>query len=397
MTPQVFAQLLKDSRKQEDYFNSFLDTHKRTFENSVSIHFSAKIYDDIDVSKIFYDHFVDFVVDDLSKVKSETSFETWVYDMSERRIADIQPMVIQKVRASRRSAREKNRILEDFIREKETIIRNVVRKEFESKKYNGYRENIRKALIQFFFSENGADHVLREDIQDIDGWLYTCMTNLANRKRSKIEAEVGINPKACPLDDTRLPSNNKPSDEPSMDNDIVHEEVVVDSSIESSWVKEEINLYLKILRISHPQYAKLIYLKKIEGYSSASIAHKWGLTVAAVNNRMNEAMIQLVKVALPVIRERNRKMYNTCGHLVQPDYQRMLLKCFFEENKNYNDMASKFNKSPSKISEHFKSAIDNLKKIYIQLSKKIKEEKKPGEYLTDKEELAMKKEIGWEE
>ena len=425
MTPQIFAQALKDPQKQKNCYDSFLSKYKKKFDSCIAIRFSAKIYEEVDVSIFFYDHLLDFVINDLLNVKPNTSFDVWIYEMSERRIADIQPTVNGKIRDVRRRTRERSVAWDNFVKDKKDIIGKVVSKCFGDDKYNGKRQKIEELLIQFFAADRGADNVFRDDINDIDGWLYTCLRNLSNRKRIEIETEVGLgNPKTDYADDfglivdsdeqlseppvndsegegeqsfNSLESEMLENEQSNTDNETESDVVDVNSLMESNWAREAFYEYLKILSVNYPQYAKIIYLRKIQGYSTMEVARILKKTVAAIDNKMNEAMAQLVKVALPDIRLRNNKMYQLYGHLVQPNYNRLLLKGFFEEGKDYVELAVERGTQPSKITTDFRNALKELQRISKRLESERREkaEKDDVAFVTKEEELEIKKMIGW--
>jgi len=68
MTPFIFAQLLKDPNRQEECFKRFIEKNRSKFDETISIRFSTKKYEEVDVSAFFYKDFKEFVIKDLSQV-----------------------------------------------------------------------------------------------------------------------------------------------------------------------------------------------------------------------------------------------------------------------------------------------------------------------------------------
>ena len=60
MTPFIFAQLLKDPNRQEECFKRFIEKNRSKFDETISIRFSTKKYEEVDVSAFFYKDFKEF-------------------------------------------------------------------------------------------------------------------------------------------------------------------------------------------------------------------------------------------------------------------------------------------------------------------------------------------------
>lgn len=414
MTPQIFVQLLKSPSGQK-IFNSFLGKHRNHFDTAIGIHFFSKRYNDIDVSAIFYNHLMDYVVKDLSNAKIGTSFDKWLYDMSERRIKDIQSTVnweVIKVAARNGGERNRNIACDLLLKEGNKTIWNVISTCFNDSKYNGLKKEIANVLIQRFYDESSEQLYTIDDKEHYLAWFYTCLKNLANRQRATIEEEVGIKPITHVSLDSNTRTNNdeqpnepfvnkaeekldqslagassNDSEEDTLEQTYEADIIDMDPALGEIWAANKLEGYLALMS-NYPRYVELIRAIKIEGVDRETLAEEWECTIEAIYNMTNEAMTQLVKVALPDIRKRSKKMYKKYAHLVKDDYAKTLLKGVFEEGKDYHKLATEHKKRPSDIAADFQRAFKYLKRI--------DRNQETGKYFTDKEEKDEKRKIGWD-
>lgn len=417
ITPFIFSQLLNDPNRQESYFDSFLRKNKSKFDNSISIRFSAQKYEDVDVSAFFYNNFKEFVIKDLSVVNKDVSFDNWVYEMSERRVKNIFSDVnkeVARIMTQKGGASNWGVACEIIYKEYHNILNEVVFSNFKDDKYKGLKREIADILFQRFYLSR-VNPAPITSIENYEGWLCTCLRNLANRDREKIGEEVIIrdggnisldqdmsnrariecSPSSDSIDEftenqSQMPTISVPENETDSeeDDDII---TIVDESNDSISSDSASNLLETYLNLLPPKYAELIRAIVLEGVPRETIAEEWECSNAAIYNMMNEAMTALVRVALPEIRKRNLKTYrkiqsylkfNQDGNPFSED-EMLILKEFFEDNKSVEELAKEHRRIPSAMAAKMRKALKGLYKFANSLE--------PEEFLSKDEELVFKK------
>lgn len=424
ITPFIFAQLLKNPSKNEFYFNDFINKYKNKFESTIAIRFAADKYHDVKINNIFYTDFKAFVIQDLESVKDNVCFEDWVFDLAERRVKKIRSEVDKETaRVLTQKGGIKNWMDANDIISREHIntINKVVLTCFKDDKYQDCKKDISSILLNLFYLERATNPTPIAHIDNYEGWLFKCLSNLANNKRKDIEKELGIRDgsiisldnlenskknkaKNASTDDFSEKSNNithQPTDTNSFEkateskskneDDSYPIDDIVDSSYDEG-AEVELEKYLTLMS-PWPKYVELIRAIKLEGIPAKTLAEEWGCTNAAIYNMMNEAMAKLVSVALPEIRFRMKKTYKKCitsnnTEIKFSKFEKTILKELFEDGLKLVEIATKHDKSPSYLSNMFYAAINKVKRI----SNRFEME----EYLTDEEEREFKKQISWD-
>lgn len=403
MTPYILGQLLKQSSKQEIYFNSFLSKNKCKFDNSISIRFSARKYEGVDIHKFFYDNFKEFVIKDLEYVNDKVEYENWVYDLAEKRIKEIRSKVDREAARilTQKGGEENWKLAYDIIcREYRDVIMNVVLSCFKDDKYKGYKEEIAHVLVQnFYISRTNPTPI--SSIENYENWLFVCLKNFSNNKRKEIETELGIRDiitisidsnqdnkvkKECSssaeseftmdtIESTSQPSTHLIQDENDNEVEATSQRSEALDIPDEGESENELERYFALM--TSPKYVELIRAIKIEKVPVEVLAEEWDCTKAAIYNMMNEAMAMLVSVALPEIRVRMKKMYLKCEPFFNTntidvelfDYEKIVLKELFENGLRLNDIALKYHRPLSTTSAKMYSALNKVKRIYHNLDK----------------------------
>ena len=418
MTPFIFAQLLKDPNRQEECFKRFIEKNRSKFDETISIRFSTKKYEEVDVSAFFYKDFKEFVIKDLSQVDKDVLFDKWVYDLSERRVKKIRSEVNKELARNltlKGGASNWGLACEIVYKEYRNIFKEVVSYNYKDDKYKGCKDEIEAILFQRFFLSRVNPGPI-ESIENYEGWLRACLRNLANRDRPKVDEELGVrdgtiisfdsvqtnstiaktNSSESSIEDDSdspaQPSDISTADEDSTLKEKDNEIQIIDDSGDSRHVDSAIVLLESFLQLlTNPKHIEIIRAIKLEGVPVETLAEDWGCTNAAIYNMMNEAMTALVRVALPVIRKRNFKKYKKCQlyfkenpkDKIYSDYEESILKEFFEDGRTVEELAVEHRKLPSIMASNLRKALDKMYKVVQTLE--------PEEYLSKDEELGIKK------
>ena len=418
ITPFIFLKLLNDPDKQQSCFDSFIRKYKTKFDNSISIRFSAKKYEGVDVSAFFYHNFKEFVIKDLSVVNQDVSFDNWVYEMSERRIKSIYSDVnkeVARILTQIGGASNWGIACEIIYTEYHNILNEVVFSNFRDDKYKGLKRDIADILFQRFYLSR-INPAPIASIENYEGWLRTCLRNLANRDRDIIEEEViirdgdnislnqnisnhartGCDPTSDTVDEftesqSQMPITSVSEDETELEGDDDKVPFVDDSndSTSSDTARALLESYFNLM--TNPMYVELIRAIILEGVPVETMAEEWKCTNAAIYNMKNEAMTALVRVALPEIRKRNIKKYKKIQSYLKlnpddqrfSDYELMILKKFFEDHKSVEDIAKEYHREPYTMAANIRKALKALYKFAQSLD--------PEEPLSKDEEIVFKK------
>lgn len=375
MKPSVFVQLLEDPQKGERDYSRFLIKHNGKFDNAISIRFSAKKYENVDVSAVFYDNFKEFIIQDLSLIGDDVPDDrddNWVYDLAERRIKKIRPEVnkkLAKILTQMGGAKNWGLACEIVYKEYQNVFKKVVSDYFRDDIYRGHGQEIVNILFQrFYLSRVNATPIAF--IENYEGWLYICLRHLANRVRKEIDQEIIIRDgNNISLDSILEKITQAAESSPSPDSTDKVPNNVTDGLIEDpdpDWAHALLERYLRL--IPNPKYAELIRAIKLEGIPVETMAEEWKCSIAAIYNMMNEAMTALVRVALPEIRKRNLKKYKKSQSYFKAhpedkeltDYEKKILKEFFEDGKKVEELAIKHHRIQSVMAANLRKALNTM-------------------------------------
>ena len=264
-------------------------------------------------------------------------------------------------------------------------IRNAVSICFSGPLYSGRRREVYDTFVSLF-----TDYLLRkpretfDEIEDLQNWMFLVARNFANGHRKAMHEILAIDEASVPFDrkqDVTEPEDSGREDEARPDVDEDRQPAKVpdeddDSSDDSSddpehsskWVEDLIGEY--ICRIPHAYYREILYVLHVYGMSMEDYAEEKGKKLSAIHNDHKRAMSALIQAALPDIRWRSPKLYDSYRDFLDSD-ETEVLDCFFEDG-DAEDMAG-------------------LVKAYVKLLKVSKREAKVMEKAEKKEERERRK------
>lgn len=254
-------------------------------------------------------------------------------------------------------------------------IRNAVSLCYSGPLYFGRYREVYDTFVSLF-----EDYLLKkpketfDDIEDLQNWMFSVARNFANSHRKAIHEILAIDEMTVPFD--RKQDVDKPKDsghsEPRTDADADRQPAKVpdaddDSSDDpehsSKWAEELIGEY--ICRIPHAYYREILLVLHVYGMSMEDYAEEKGKKLSAIHNDHKRAMSALIQAALPDIRWRSPKLFDSFRDCLDSK-EIEILDRFFNDG-DVEDM-------------------EGLVKAYVKLLKVSKRETKAMEQAEKKEE-----------
>lgn len=220
-------------------------------------------------------------------------------------------------------------------------VRNAVSIYYSGSLYAGRQKEVYDTFISLFHAyllKLNPDK-LRE-IDNLQNWMFRVAKNFANSHRKEVNELLGIEdsvigfnmrmdvdePEETDCANARSQEDVEPYMRkiPEKDNDS-------DSSSEhsSKWAEELVAEYIS--RISHPYYREVLYAVDVNGMDMEDFAEEQGKRLSAVYNDHKRAMSALIQAALPDIRWRAPKLYESFK-LELNDAESEVLERFFYHN-----------------------------------------------------------------
>lgn len=410
LTKLEFLHQLKDASKQgkKDIFKRFLEKHRNTFKTIISIQYSDKKYNNIDIEEIFYKDFLAYTIEQLNRSEKSSSVDSWVLTLAEKRAKDISEKVTKYYAkhllqtGGRENWDDLNVILRGEAFSK--IIGNIVKKYFDHPKYGGYHNEIKLSLLmQLYLSRVDNPTPIEKIIDDIDAYIYSMLKNLAIRKnvREAIEVDLGLRDDSADvsiygrsdaeeyngIDDKSYAfdaddegcqyDEDEVDDESSLDdgcemNDMEDQEEENETTVEAllhdpTSVDDRAVAEQKLEKILNlmPRKDQADLLRKVMlyGYDRVELAEEMGCSRAVLDNKVSRAMIVLYEVALPQIRQECKHMVITNRDALTDEYQRDILSDYFLSNNTLKELAQKYGKKEADFTADLIKAYKKVKSI----------------------------------
>lgn len=381
MTQEIFLRLLKDASKGKDVFDRFLQKNRNIFEQMIGIKFSGKKYIGIDVLGIYFNGFMDFAINQLEQSKLNLPFNEWISKLAVDRAVNIRSAVNKCLAKSllEKGGRENWDDAYELIRkEYPTLINRVISRYFDNIKYNGYIEDVRNSFMTIFYLDRVDSPNPINEIENMDSYLYMMLANLAKKKKTRvtIDQELGLDHEDSDIkefdktedDDVELKGKDLllTDDSEHMENEptFIAEDLLSEqgSNVDKVWAEKEIEKLLTLMPKSED--ADLIRKIKLWGYDYKELAYEEHCSVAYMYTRVNRAMTTLMKVALPYIKVRCRKIFVQNAADITNEYERKILNEFFSTNKNLNEIALSYHKKTDVFTRDLINAFRKVKKIH---------------------------------
>lgn len=381
MTQEIFLRLLKDASKGKDVFDRFLQKNRNIFEQMIGIKFSGKKYMGIDVKGIYFNGFMDFAINQLEQSKLNLPFNEWISKLAVDRAVNIRSAVNKCLAKSllEKGGRENWDDAYELIRkEYPTLINRVISRYFDNIKYNGYIEDVRNSFMTIFYLDRVDSPNPINEIENMDSYLYMMLANLAKKKKTRvtIDQELGLDHEDSDIkefdktedDDVELKGKDLllTDDSERMENEptFIAEDLLSEqgSNVDKVWAEKEIEKLLTLMPKSED--ADLIRKIKLWGYDFEELAYEEHCSVAYMYTRVNRAMTTLMKVALPYIKVRCRKIFVQNAADITNEYERKILNEFFSTNKNLNEIALSYHKKTDVFTRDLINAFRKVKKIH---------------------------------
>lgn len=395
LTKLEFLHQLKDASKQgkKEIFNSFLEKYRNTFNTIISIQYSDKKYNNIDIEEIFYNGFLTYTIKQLEKSECDTeSIDKWVDTLAQERAKIIGEKVTKSCakyfleNGGHDNWKNFNATLMDeaFSR----VVGNVVARCFDNPKYKGYFNDIKISLLILFYEDGiGKSRVPSEPIENIDSYVYEMLKNFALRAkvRKSINAELGLEDD---FEDITIyeRAEAKKYDDSDADDEMVQADEAetpemppIDdtySTNDKRLAEQQIEEYLKLM--PRKDQAELLRIVMLGDYDRKELANEMGCTRAALDIRISHAMESFYKVALPHIRYRCKHMVITNIDTLTNEYEKDILKDFFLSNETLKELAQAYGKTESEFTKDLISAYKKVKSILAKTKKTYK-------FISDKE------------
>ena len=204
------------------------------------------------------------------------------------------------------------------------------------------------------------------------------LTNLAKKKKTRvtIDQELGLD-----HEDTDMKEFDKTEDDEveldgkdllltddlehtkdefaSMAEDLLSEQ---GSNEEHIWAEKEIEKLLTLIPKS--EAADLIRKVMLWGYDYEELAYEEHCSVAYMYTMVNRAMTSLMKVALPYIKVRCRKIFVQNAADITNEYERKILDEFFSTSKSLDEIALSYHKKTKLFTKDLINAFRKVKKIH---------------------------------
>lgn len=381
MTQEIFLQLLKDASKGKDVFDRFLQKNRNIFEQMIGIKFSGKKYIGIDVLGIYFNGFMDFAINQLEQSKLNLPFNEWISKLAVDRAVNIRSAVNKCLAKSllEKGGRENWDDAYELIRkEYPNLINRVISRYFDNIKYNGYIEDVRNSFMTIFYLDRVDSPNPINEIENMDSYLYMMLANLAKKKKTRvtIDQELGLDHEDTDIkefdkteeEDVELKGKDLllTDDSEHMENEptFITEDLLSEqgSNVDKVWAEKEIEKLLTLMPKSED--ADLIRKIKLWGYDFEELAYEENCSVAYMYTRVNRAMTTLMKVALPYIKVRCRKIFVQNAADITNEYERKILNEFFSTNKNLNEIALSYHKKTDVFTRDLINAFRKVKKIH---------------------------------
>ena len=387
MTLEIFHELLKDTSRCKNVFDEFIQKNRNIFDTIINIKFSDKRYEAIDIYSIYYNDFMEFVIEQLATENKSISFNHWVTNIAKKRVQYIQPMVnkcLAKVlleKGGKENWDTLNGMMRtDFIK----IINKVLFKYFDNVKYAKYYDDIRNALLAYFYESRIHAPNPIGGINDIEKYLQGMLKNIAVKPqvRKSIDCELGLDHDDIELDkfdrsnddNFELVGNEMSSgrfeklEYPDKDDTSIGESFLQEQSSndEKVWAEKEIEKLLGLFPSPKKDQAEWIRKIKLLGYDYEELAEEEGCSVSYMYTRINRAMVTLCVVALPSVKERCKKMFNENVDDLENQYYRNILNDFFNTDKDWQELASSYQKLPKVFAKDLVDAFNAIKKIHAK-------------------------------
>ena len=253
--------------------------------------------------------------------------------------------------------------------------------------YSGPLYSSRQREVYDTFVSLFKDYLLRkpretfDEIEDLQNWMFQVAKNFANSHRKSMHEILVIDEMSVPFDrkqdvtetedsgygdETRIDvgSDRRPVKVPDEDDDSSD-----DPEHSSKWAEDLIGEY--ICRIPHAYYREVLCVLHIYGMSMEDYAEEQGKKLSAIHNDHKRAVAALIQAALPDIRWRSPKLFDSFRDSLD-SVEIELLGRFFE-NGDVEDM-------------------DGLVKAYVKLLKVSKRETREMDKAEKKEERERRRE-----
>lgn len=387
MTQEIFLQLLKDTSKGEGVFDRFLQKNHTIFEQTIGITFSGDKYSDIDIKGIYYRNFMAFTIGQLEQSKQVTPFNEWVTKLAVDRVSYIRSDVNKCLVKSflEKGGREHWDSACELIRkEYSSVIKGVVSKNFDNIKYHGYYEDILGSFFTIFYLDRVEKPNPINKIEDLDSYLFRMLDNLAKKKKTHdlIDKELGLDHGDVEFD-KHDKSDEKESEIIEIDMSPKGFVSMVDAFLteqgdcnnDKEWAEQEIEKLLALMPkpkkdTGKSSEADLIRKVMLWDCDYEELAIEENDSVGYLYTRVNRAMFTLMKVSLPYIKAKCKKIFTQNSCYLNDKYQSTILEEFFFTNKSLSCMALLHGKS---MPEYIKDLVNAFKKVKKLNQENIKE------------------------
>ena len=288
MTIEYFLLLLKDESKREAVFGQFEKKYRNIFDRIINIKYSDKRYEAVDVHRIYYTDFMPFVINQLEMENKSIPFDNWVTKLADKRVKDIKPKVhksLAKVLLEK-GGRENWDYLNDMMyTDFFTVVNNVVFKFFDKNRYSSYYDDVRNALLAYFYESRVNNHTPTGEVKNVDDYIFTMLKNIAIGKKTRnlIDQELGLDHDDVDLkkidrakDDDDLTSMNdelssgyvKTDEEKNINDNSIFEIFKQDQSSneEKIWAENEIERLLNLFPNKNRDEAELLRKRMLYGH-----------------------------------------------------------------------------------------------------------------------------------
>lgn len=227
-------------------------------------------------------------------------------------------------------------------------IRNAVSIYYSGALYNGRHREVYDTFVSLFH-----DHLMKMSldsflkVDDLQKWMFKVAKNFANGYRKEIHKILGIEDNVVPFvkkqDVTEKPDTGL--EERNVVNGDTHvrkvpdydDEFSSDSEDSSKWAEDLIKEYIS--RISHDYYREVLYAIDIYGMEMVDFAEEQGKKRSSIHLDHKRAKAALIQAALPDIRWRMPKLFDSFKDFLDSE-EIVLLECFFDrgEVKDMKDL-----------------------------------------------------------
>lgn len=416
----IFRQNMEDNTHGAEFYANFIESHEARFETIMGIVFSNKRYLGIDVKSYFYRNFHEFILKELDcNPPTNISFGEWVGNVAERKAWDARHAVNEeliRVMTSKGGRDNWSDAYDLIVSEYAPIFWRVTFQCFKDSKYKHRKAEIFHIIQNLFYLSRGNKEtkavVIHKTFED---WLFTCLKNLANNSRKKIDMELAIGHYDNPVDNEhaygqeeegslmplttldREPGSMKqiageyaeidpgePEEEVSLDeaplfriNDEGEINAMDDDDENSgdsqaqddrgkwnggSYESRKLKEYIR--KINNKLYARILHLLYFEGMSTNEAAKEIALSdgkkIENIRNEVVRATTSLVMVALPDIQEEFRNLLPYYGACL--DSRQKALSNDYANGMNIPDIARRHGMTVYQVKKDLALAFKKLAK-----------------------------------